>query len=347
MTGACLIKGSHAGQRNDRCQQISRLRSNSRLTKLVQGDDLQPARILTAEDEDAGQRIDNFLTRHLKGVPRSRIYQMLRRGEVRINGGRAKPTTRLTAGDGVRIPPVHLATPDRPASGSVRLAATLEAAVLYEDDGLLILNKPAGIAVHGGSGVASAVVETMREHRSAPGFELVHRLDRDTSGCLALAKRRAALRQAQELLREREATKRYVAVVHGIWQRGTISIDLPLSRSQRGNERVVRVSADGVAATTIVEKVIRGDGWTALGLRLVTGRTHQIRVHLAYLGHPILGDDKYGAADHDAERWAAGWTHRLYLHAFGLQLGHISVQAPLPDAFVARGLSLERLGKQP
>ena len=305
---------------------------------------MQPARILTAEDEDAGQRIDNFLTRHLKGVPRSRIYQMLRRGEVRINGGRAKPTTRLAAGDGVRIPPVHLPTPERPASGSARLAAMLEGAILYEDDGLLILNKPAGIAVHGGSGVASAVVETMREHRNAPGFELVHRLDRDTSGCLALAKRRASLRLAQDMLREREATKRYVAVVHGTWQRGAISIDLPLLRTQRGNERVVRVSNDGVPATTIIEKVLRGDGWTALGMRLVTGRTHQIRVHLAYLGHPIMGDDKYGDPDRDALRWDAGWAARLYLHAFSLQLGHVAVQAPLPDAFVALGLSLERLG---
>lgn len=301
------------------------------------------ARIVTAGEDDAGQRIDNFLLKHLKGVPRSRVYQMLRRGEVRINGGRAKPTARLAAGDDVRIPPAHLPTPDRPAAGSARLAAALEAGVLYEDDSLLIIDKPAGVAVHGGSGVASAVVETLRAHRDAPGYELIHRLDRDTSGCLALAKKRVALREAQEMLREREATKRYVAVVHGPWQRGTMRIELPLLRVQRGNERVVRVSDDGVAATTIVEAIHRGRGWTGLLLRLVTGRTHQIRVHLAHLGHPIVGDDKYGDAARDEARWAEGWPDRLYLHAAMLELGAVAVTAPLPDAFTRLGIELDRL----
>lgn len=307
------------------------------------------ARIVTAGQDDAGQRIDNFLLRHLKGVPRSRVYQMLRRGEVRINGGRAKPTTRLAAGDGVRIPPAHLPTPDRPAAGNAHLAAILEAGVLYEDDDLLILDKPAGVAVHGGSGVSSAVVETLREHRSAPGYELIHRLDRDTSGCLALAKRRPALREAQGLIRDREATKHYVAVVHGGWQRGLLRIELPLLRSQRGNERVVRVSEDGVPAVTVVEAVQRGPrgaGWTALLLRLVTGRTHQLRVHLAHLGHPILGDDKYGDAERDAARWADGGTRRLYLHAARLALGQVVVTAPLPAAFTALGVDLARLQAQ-
>ncbi len=303
---------------------------------------------MTAGADDAGQRIDNFLLRHLKGVPRSRVYQMLRRGEVRINGGRARPTTRLVAGDGVRIPPAHLPTPDRPAAGSARLAAALEAAVLFEDDDLLILDKPAGVAVHGGSGVSSAVVETLREHRDAPGYELIHRLDRDTSGCLALAKRRVALREAQGLIRDREAAKHYVAVVHGAWQRGLLRIELPLLRIQRGNERVVRVSEDGVPAVTLVEAIHRGPrgaggGWTALLLRLVTGRTHQLRVHLAHLGHPIIGDDKYGDEVLDASRWDKGWPKRLYLHAAMLELGSVAVTAPLPAAFTALGIDLARL----
>ena len=174
--------------------------------------------------DDAGQRIDNYLGRILKGVPKTRLYQMLRRGEVRINGGRVKQTARVAAGDQVRIPPVHL-DPLRPATGSARLADQLERCVLYENDELLVIDKPAGVAVHGGSGVSGAVIETFRAAREQPQMELVHRLDRDTSGCLVIAKQRTALRRLQDDLRAGNVVKQYVALVHGRWQRGKLVID--------------------------------------------------------------------------------------------------------------------------
>ena len=291
-----------------------------------------PARIATVDAEDAGQRIDNFLGRVLKGVPKSRLYQMLRRGEVRINGGRAKPTSRVAAGDAVRIPPVHL-DPLRPAAGSARLADELERSVLFENDDVLVINKPAGVAVHGGSGVSGAVIETFRAAREQPDLELVHRLDRDTSGCLVIAKKRSALRRLQDDLRAGNAAKQYVALVHGRWQRGKLLIDVPLLRRNRGAERVVTVDSTGVRAMTGVDAVTRSGKTSRLTLDLLTGRTHQIRVHLAHFGHPIIGDDKYGDALLDAAAWQLKVPQRMYLHAQTVGFPGFSVAAPLPEHF--------------
>ena len=291
-----------------------------------------PSRIATVVEDDAGQRIDNYLGRLLKGVPKTRLYQMLRRGEVRINGGRAKPTARVAAGDEVRIPPVHL-DPRRPATGSVRLADELERCVLFENDEVLVINKPAGVAVHGGSGVSGAVIETLRAARERPELELVHRLDRDTSGCLVIAKKRSALRRLQDDLRAGSAAKQYVALVHGRWQRGRLMIDVPLLRRTRGAERVVSVDSTGVRAVTGVAAVTRAGRASRMTLDLLTGRTHQLRVHLAHFGHPIIGDDKYGDAILDGAAWQLGVTERMYLHAQTVAFPGFSVLAPLPAAF--------------
>ena len=291
-----------------------------------------PARIATVVADDAGQRIDNYLGRLLKGVPKSRVYQMLRRGEVRINGGRARPTSRIAAGDAVRIPPVHL-DPGRPATGSTQLAQLLESCVLFETDDVVVINKPAGVAVHGGSGVSGAVIETLRDARGRPELELVHRLDRDTSGCLVVAKKRTALRRLQGDFREGRVAKQYVALVHGRWLRGKLLIDAPLLRRTRGAERVVTVDPAGVHARTGVDAVRCAGPASWLRLDLLTGRTHQIRVHLAHFGHPIVGDDKYGDAGLDETAWRRGVAARMYLHAESVTFPDFSVAAPLPPSF--------------
>ena len=287
--------------------------------------------------EDAGQRIDNYLLRQLKGVPKSRIYRLLRKGEVRVNKGRIKPEYRVQSGDQVRIPPLRQAerASSSPAEG---LVSRIEAAILYEDERLLVLNKPAGVAVHGGSGIRHGVIEALRAARpTAPMLELVHRLDRDTSGCLVIAKKRSALRNLHQLLREGGMDKRYLALVQGDWPGATRTVTAPLNKNQlKGGERIVTVDAEGKAARTLFRPLTRFAGATLLDVELDTGRTHQIRVHGAHIGHPLAGDEKYGDPAFNKAMREMG-LRRLFLHATALGFREpdreheVQVSAPLPD----------------
>ena len=279
-------------------------------------------RYVEAAEGDVGQRIDNFLLRHLRDVPRSLIYRILRSGEVRVNAARTRPAYRMQLGDRVRIPPIRT-EPDKTVvrSPSVALQQSITDAVLFEDRDLLVINKPAGVAVHGGSGVSFGVIESLRAARpELLELELVHRLDRDTSGCLLLAKRRSALRELHAIFRERALQKAYLALVCGRWALGHQTIDLPLKTNiKQGGERMVRVHSDGQQAITTFS-LSRHFGKLASLLDVVidTGRTHQIRVHAAYAGHPVAGDEKYGDRECDAKLRAFG-LKRMFLHAQGLR----------------------------
>lgn len=287
--------------------------------------------------EQAGQRIDNFLLRQLKGVPKSRIYRLLRKGEVRVNKGRIKPEYRVQDGDEIRIPPIRLAERDH-GSPSDGLVSRIEAAIIYEDERLLVLNKPAGVAVHGGSGVSHGVIEALRAARpTAPMLELVHRLDRETSGCLVIAKKRSSLRNLHELLREGGMEKRYLALVQGCWQGGTRTVTAALRKNQlKGGERIVTVDTEGKSARTLFRPVQIFDQASLLDVNLDTGRTHQIRVHGAHIGHPLAGDEKYGDTGFNRRMRGLG-LRRLFLHAQSLSFrepGHereVHVSAPLSD----------------
>jgi 23S rRNA pseudouridine955/2504/2580 synthase len=286
-------------------------------------------------EEAEGQRIDNYLTRLLKGVPKSHIYRILRNGEVRVNSGRISADHRLKAGDRIRVPPVRVAarqTVKRPAHSK------LGKLVLYEDGALLVIDKPAGMAVHGGSGISLGVIEQLRfERPSARFLELAHRLDRDTSGVLMLAKRRAALVNLHEQLRSGRVRKLYFALVHGIWRNARHEVKLPLHKfSLSTGERRVSVSEDGLAAHTIFRRRWAKNGYSLLEAELKTGRTHQIRVHLAHLGFPIAGDDKYGDFCLNKELAKHG-LKRMFLHAWRTVIRHpttgeeITFEAPLPE----------------
>jgi 23S rRNA pseudouridine955/2504/2580 synthase len=300
-----------------------------------------------AGEGDAGQRIDNFLMRVLKDVPRSLVYRILRTGEVRVNGKRAKPETRLVAGDRVRLPPMQRKTEEQRAAErsapSRSLREFVSSAIIHEDRDLIVINKPAGVAVHGGSGLSAGVIEALRaKYPELKELELVHRLDRETSGVLLVAKRRAALRELHALLRERDMDKRYLALVVGRWPFGTKTIDLPLKTNlKQGGERVVRVHADGQQAVTTFKPVEHfGKLATLLDVSLGTGRTHQIRVHAAHAGHPIAGDDKYGDRERDAKLKPYG-LQRMFLHAQSLTFKRpgatkpFSVSAPVPEDWQA------------
>ncbi|RFA24562.1 23S rRNA pseudouridine(955/2504/2580) synthase [Alkalilimnicola ehrlichii] len=297
-------------------------------------------RYLRVDREDAGQRIDNFLLRVLKGVPKSRIYRLLRKGEVRVNKGRIGPPYRLQADDEVRIPPVRQEQEAVPDSGEVPrgLRAQLEQALLYEDDRLIVLNKPSGVAVHGGSGIRFGVIEAFRQMRPhAGGLELVHRLDRETSGCLMLAKRRSALRALHECLREGAVEKKYLALLAGKMPRGSIPVEAALRKQQlQGGERMVKVADEGKASRTVFRTLERYPGASLVEADIATGRTHQIRVHSAHLGHPVLGDSKYGERDANRRLRQLG-LKRLFLHAHSLRLRlpwseeELVVSAPLSD----------------
>jgi len=266
------------------------------------------------DGESAGQRIDNYLTRMLPGVPRGRIYRLLRRGEVRVNGGRIRAEYKLEAGDEVRIPPVRVAAPSAPPDAA-RAESMLEH-VIYEDKRLLVVNKPGGLAVHGGSGISFGVVELLRRARpDLRDLGLVHRLDRETSGCLVLAKRRSALRELNACFREGRVEKNYLALAAGDWQFGDQTIRAGLEvRNRRGGERHVVVSDSGKPSATRVRLSRTYGVASLLQCRPETGRTHQIRVHLAHAGHPILGDERYGDPTADAAARRAG-LKRLFLHA--------------------------------
>jgi 23S rRNA pseudouridine955/2504/2580 synthase len=297
------------------------------------------ARVVEIGAEEAGQRIDNYLIARLKGVPKSRVYRILRRGEVRVNRGRVQAAYRLQAGDAVRIPPLRVAEEPGPVTGSP-LPARLARSILYEDDALLVLDKPSGVAAHGGSGIVLGAIEALRAARpDAPFLELVHRLDRETSGCMMVAKKRSALRELHAQLRAHAIDKRYQLLVAGAWRGGGRRVDLALARDQlRGGERVVRVAADGQPSSTRFTPLERFADASLLQARPLSGRTHQIRVHAAALGHPIAGDDKYGDADFNRALRGHG-LRRLFLHAaelrFELPAGTpLRVEAPLPDELV-------------
>lgn len=289
------------------------------------------------DGDAAGQRIDNFLLRRLKGVPKTRIYRMLRRGEVRVNGARTGPHRRLAAGDTVRIPPVRTAPPSVPEAPGPAFMAGLDRRVLFEDEGLLVIDKPAGLAVHGGSGVKLGLIEALRMGRSERFLELAHRLDRDTSGCLMIAKSRAALAELHRLLRAQRVRKSYELLVSGRWPRRLSVVERPLHRFvTAAGERRVRVDAQGKPARTTfnVLRACAAASW--LSARLHSGRTHQIRVHAAASGHPVLGEGKYETAASERCSKSAG-VSRLCLHAARLGFewngANLRIEAPLPPLF--------------
>lgn len=292
------------------------------------------ATLLEVGEEGEAQRIDNYLLRRLKGVPKSHVYRVLRSGEVRVNSGRVKPDYRLRVGDRVRVPPMRLATaPSREAH------RPLELPVVHEDLVLLVVDKPSGIAVHGGSGVSFGVIESLRAARPQARFlELVHRLDRDTSGLLMVAKKRSALLELHRLLRAGEVEKLYLAAVHGRWRGGERELSAALHKYVTSTgERRVSVREGGMRAVTRIRPLAVADRFSLLEVRLLTGRTHQIRVHLAHAGHPVLGDDKYGESESNRILAKQG-VGRLMLHARRLAFQHPSdgermvLEAPWPQA---------------
>jgi len=293
------------------------------------------ASVVVIDDTRAAQRVDNFLLRELKGVPRSRVYRLLRGGEVRVNSRRVEATYRLQPGDRVRIPPVRLSATVRRAAPAPRDPGFR---VAYEDDALLVIEKPAGVAVHGGSGVSFGVIEQLRAARQGARFlELAHRLDRETSGLLILAKKRAALVALHAALREGRVTKRYLALAKGAWTRPTREVELPLRKTlTHAGERRVNVEPGGQASRTLFRLVEQCAGFSLLEATLATGRTHQIRVHLAHLGFPIAGDDKYGDFELNRQLARHG-LKRMFLHARELAFDHpltgarIGLVAPLPE----------------
>lgn len=266
----------------------------------------------------AGQRIDNFVFKYLKGVPKSRIYRAFRSGEVRLNGGRVKPATKLHAGDAVRIPPLRKAAEKERRLPDGLLQEVTES-VIFKTDSLLLLNKPVGLAVHAGSGVEVGVAEAVAALYGSE-WQLVHRLDRRVSGCLLFAKQGGPLRRCSAAFRGRNVMKQYLMIVDGAWQHGELCVNQPLRRSVlQGGERMVRVCADGKPSVTIFTPISVGDDISLLHARLVTGRTHQIRVHTAFTGHPIMGDDKY-ADKSTVKRWSRSVRQCLYLHSAVLGL---------------------------
>lgn len=298
----------------------------------------QPVRVrhVTVDERGDGQRVDNFLLRELKGVPRTLIYRLLRKGEVRVNKGRAKPSRKLLLGDVVRIPPVRLPSENRVGTPSQWQLENIEKSVLYEDKLLLILNKESGLAVHGGSGISFGVIELLRASRpQEKALELAHRLDRDTSGCLMLAKKRSALRTLQQLQRENRVQKRYFALLDGCWNKNRQQVKLPLKKNTlKSGERIVRVDASGKDAHTEFRVLKRFTDATLVEATLKTGRTHQIRVHAQYLGTPILGDEKYGEESARRKYRKLG-LKRLFLHAASLRFPwegreDYKFDAPLP-----------------
>ncbi|MEH6443591.1 MAG: 23S rRNA pseudouridine(955/2504/2580) synthase RluC [Oceanospirillaceae bacterium] len=278
-------------------------------------------RLLTITEDQEGQRIDNFLRTALKGVPKSMIYRIVRKGEVRVNKGRVKPDTKLKCDDIVRVPPVRTAQEGEPVKVSRELLDKLEAAIIYESDALLVINKPSGLAVHGGSGIQLGLIEALRQMRPTLTFlELVHRLDRDTSGCIMVAKKRSMLRHLHEALRQGQGiSKVYHALVIGRWDSTVQKIEAPLRKNELSSgERIVKVQEDGKASITLF-KVIRrfANVATLVEAKPVTGRTHQIRVHAQFAGHPIIGDEKYGVESINSQMRPKG-IKRLFLHAAAL-----------------------------
>lgn len=285
--------------------------------------------------DNDGQRIDNFLLSKLRGVPKSRIYKILRSGEVRVNKGRVKPSTRLAVNDIVRIPPVRLAERE---AGSIpdALIDLINNSVIFENNNLIIINKPAGLAVHAGSNIKFGVIDVLRADRFKDAFiELAHRLDRETSGCLILAKSRDVLIQMNALMNsDRGVCKQYLALTQGNWPNGENRIEAPLSKNEvKGGERVVTVNDQGKPAISLFTPTEQFRECSLVEIRLLTGRTHQIRVHAQFTGHPVAGDTKYGNKVFN-KRMKQNGLKRMFLHARTLEFelnGHIKVTAPLDD----------------
>jgi 23S rRNA pseudouridine955/2504/2580 synthase len=290
------------------------------------------------DDGHCEQRLDNFLITFLKGVPKTRIYRMVRKGEVRVNKGRVDVSYKLAMGDIVRIPPVRVAEKPDAVIVQPTLKFSLENHILYEDDGMIVLNKPAGFAVHGGSGINSGVIEGMRQLRPQQKFlELVHRLDKETSGCLLIAKKRSVLKLLHDMFRGDGMQKTYLALLSGQFKRKKQVVDVPLLKNvAQGGERMVVVSQAGKSAETLFTRLQQFQEATLVHAAPKTGRTHQIRVHAAWLGHPIVADDRYGADEVNKAFKKRGYK-RLFLHAEQLQFVHpvtgkaLHFMAPLPD----------------
>lgn len=311
-------------------------------------------KMVRVDEERAGQRIDNFLATQLKGAPRSLIYRLLRTGQVRINGKRAKPESRLAGGDEVRIPPVRLDEPGEQRSPPAALLARLDAAIVFEDARLLALNKPSGLASHGGSGISFGAIESLRALRPNQTLELVHRLDRDTSGLLIVAKKRTVLSELQALMREdsengsRRIAKRYLTLLTGRLPDGVLTVDAPLHIGLRqGGERHVQVHPQGKPSISHFRVLERRGGHSYCEVRIDTGRTHQIRAHARHIGHPVAGDDKYGDEAVNRRLREQAGLKRLFLHAASLEFAlddgatPYVLNAPLaPDLAEA----LDRLG---
>jgi 23S rRNA pseudouridine955/2504/2580 synthase len=306
-------------------------------------------KLVTVDEAADGQRVDNFLLKHLKGAPRALIYRLLRKGEVRVNKGRVKPERKLAVGDVVRIPPVRLGDQEGKATPTEKQQKDILETIIYEDNLIMIVNKPSGWAVHGGSGVSLGVIEALRAARPELNqLELAHRLDRDTSGCLMLAKKRSALKTLQTLQRQGRIEKRYLALLAGRWRKGKATVDAPLRKNTlAGGERVVRVDPEGKPSRTFFSALGRYGDATLVEATLDTGRTHQIRVHAAHLGTPILGDPKYGDAAAN-RRFRELGLRRLFLHAHSLAFTwpdtgkRFTVKAELPADLQAL---LDTLGK--
>ncbi len=309
----------------------------------------QGVRFITIDAEQDGQRIDNFLKTQLKGVPKSLIYRILRKGEVRVNKKRIKPEYKLCVGDEIRVPPVRVAEENALPSSKLGSVQALANQIIYEDDAIIVLNKPSGLAVHGGSGLSFGVIEGLRALRPESRFlELVHRLDRDTSGLLLVAKKRSALKHLHEQLRVKTMRKQYLALVRGQWQPHVKAVNAPLLKNiLQSGERIVRVNSEGKPSETRFQIMQKFANATLVMASPITGRTHQIRVHTLHAGHPIACDDKYGERDFDEQVKKAG-LHRLFLHAYRLTFTHpvtgkeMSVEAPLDKELQS---ALDRLEK--
>lgn len=305
------------------------------------GEITHDVRHLEVTEEQAGQRLDKFIHKLLGDLPRSRIYRVIRKGEVRVNGRRAGPETRLQARDRIRIPPVRARPALAPHQPPAHLLESVRKAIVREDDNLLVLDKPAGLAVHGGSGLSFGVIEVLRALRPDDTLELVHRLDRDTSGCLLVARNGATLRTLHALLRDGQFEKRYLALLRGKWELGRKRIDIPLRTDSRvGGERTVRADSGGKPSVSEFRPVqFFGTRATLVEVTIFTGRTHQIRVHAQHAGCPVAGDGKYGDEAFNAEMKAFG-LHRMFLHAHSVSFqwpaaGEFSVSAPLPPELTA------------
>jgi len=300
-------------------------------------ENLLKVQFIEITDAHEGQRLDNFLIKILKGVPKSRIYRIIRKGEVRINKGRCEVKRKLLLGDIVRVPPIRVAEKTENIPAPAYLKNNLENNILFEDDVILVINKPSGYAVHGGSGISSGIIETLREVRPENRFlELVHRIDKDTSGCLIIAKKRSALRKLHEYFRGDGVKKSYLALLVGRWEEKKLLVDQPLlKKTNQGGGANVKVHKTGKPSQTVFRQLMLFNNSTLIEAKPLTGRTHQIRVHALWLGHPLVGDERYGTEENNKLFRKKGYK-RMFLHAEKLQFAHpvtgevLKLVAPLP-----------------